>query len=806
MLKNFTIKIYSFIIIGFIALTGVVFFGSSALVTYKVFNAEEKWNTYYTNSANRVLALNALNENIGYGGMIQYFKTYMLRKESKYIALFQGSIGSANAALNQYERSGITEQELALLTEVRTIVRQYSQKFNIAAAFVKMSKAATEIDAIAKVDDPVAVNAIAKLQEISWALSHTDGATTRLELLAQMRQTMGFGGAIHNFKDYLIRQENKYATATETSLVKMTEYIDKYKQFNLTEVELKSIDTVEKTVAKYVDKLARAHNLVAENTLPESAEGQLLVDDEAALMAFNNLAIEIASINSQDVLQLNSNLAEAKLYAALIIVIAVVSSIMLIGIIGFIMLRKIIFPLNRLRQSMKSLSEDQLDVEVFGADRNDEIGLMSQTVQVFKDNALKIKKFEAEKVVQDILHKTDQEVANLKQLASTMISVNDSSQNLKMLDELSGKVSANGQLIATAAQELVSGIDEISTNSEGASADAQETDRTVTQGQATVLIVDKAIEEISQTVENSVSSLDELTKASDEISQIIGVIEGISEQTNLLALNATIEAARAGEAGKGFAVVASEVKSLAQQTSKATEDISQRISALQSGMANISQTLDTSRQAVEGGRTSITETSETMEQAVTQVSNVMNRMQEITNILSAQKIASEEIAKNINSVADMAGQSKEEVLNVSHSIIKSNENILNSAHEWFTGENVQSICEMSKLDHIIFKKKVMDCVMGIGDMDEHNYKSFNHKRFIKWQESNDDKQLTKLADFATLKTLQNSIEDAAGTAIRAYKNNDDKAIREGLEALQTHGQSLIETLNELSVTIEQQAA
>lgn len=806
MFNNITIKIYSFIIIGFIALTGMVFLASSALVTYKIFNAEDKWNTYNTNSANRVLALNALNENIGYGGMVQHFKTYLLRKENQYKALFQGSIGSANAALMQYERSGISEEELKLLTEIRGVVRQYSQKFNIAMAFVKMDKATVDIDKIAATNDDIAIAAIAELQKISWGLSHTDGETTRLELLAQMRQQMGFGGAIHNFKNYIIRQDEAYAVATAASLAKMIVYIEKYKKFDLSEAETSAIETLSTTANKYIKKLERARGLVAEGTRPEAAEGQLIVDDESALLAFNNLSIEIASLNSQDALQLNSNLSEAKLFAELIIAIAILSSLFLIGVIGYIMLRKIVMPLNKLRNSMDLLSHDQLDIEIFGAERKDEIGLMSQTVQIFKDNALKIKAFEQEKIAQDKLNAINQEVANLKQLASTITSVNDSSQNLKSLDELSGKVSENGQLIAAAAAELVSGIDEISVNSEGAAADAQETDKTVSEGQRTVQKVDDAIEEISQTVENSVSSLDELTAASDEISKIIEVIEGISEQTNLLALNATIEAARAGEAGKGFAVVASEVKSLAQQTSQATEDISQRILALQHGMNNISQTLETSRQAVKGGRESISETTTTMDQAVEQVANVMRRMQEITNILGAQKIASEDIANNIGSVAEMADQSKQEVLNVSQSIIRSNQSILGSANEWFKGETVQSICEMSKLDHVVFKKKVMDCVMGIGDMNAQNYKSFNNRRFIKWREANGDQPIAKLPGFMELKIIQNDIEAAAGKAISAHDARDDETVKTALDDLHAHGSLLIETLDKLSVDIEQFAA
>ncbi|NRA89014.1 MAG: hypothetical protein HRU28_16880 [Rhizobiales bacterium] len=203
MFKNITIKMYSLIIVAFIAITGVIFLASSAVVTYKVSNAQNAWSNYHNNSANRFLALNALNENIGYGGMIQHFKTYTLRKETQYIAKFQASLGSTNAALMQYERSGIDENELKLINDIRTVVRRYSQKFNISKAFSKMNKSSVDIDKITKIDDKPALRAIAELHQISQNILKVDGQTSRLELLNKMRQQFGYGGIIHNYKNFI---------------------------------------------------------------------------------------------------------------------------------------------------------------------------------------------------------------------------------------------------------------------------------------------------------------------------------------------------------------------------------------------------------------------------------------------------------------------------------------------------------------------------------------------------------------------------------------------------------------------------
>jgi methyl-accepting chemotaxis protein len=173
----------------------------------------------------------------------------------------------------------------------------------------------------------------------------------------------------------------------------------------------------------------------------------------------------------------------------------------------------------------------------------------------------------------------------------------------------SEEAAANVQTVASAAEELSSSIQEIS---------RQVADST--------RIASEAVSEIEQTTEMVLG----LTNAADRVGEVINLITDIAEQTNLLALNATIEAARAGEAGKGFAVVASEDKNLANQTAKATDEISQQISSIQSATQS-------SASAISG------------------ISKTIGNMNEITSSIAAaveqQGAATAEIARNVDQAA-----------------------------------------------------------------------------------------------------------------------------------------------------------
>ncbi|MCG8509083.1 MAG: methyl-accepting chemotaxis protein, partial [Rhodospirillales bacterium] len=236
--------------------------------------------------------------------------------------------------------------------------------------------------------------------------------------------------------------------------------------------------------------------------------------------------------------------------------------------------------------AMSRLSEGDLTVEVPSTENKDEIGDMARAVQVFKENAVRVKEMEAEQEENERRAEREKRAAMNKmaddfessvghivdQVSSASTEMQASSESMSAtatettrqsaaVASASDDASANVQTVASAAEELSSSITEIS--------------RQVAQASQ---IAGAAVQEASETNDR----IQGLAEAARKIGEVVALITDIADQTNLLALNATIEAARAGDAGKGFAVVANEVKELAKQTAKATEDISQTIQAIQS--------------------------------------------------------------------------------------------------------------------------------------------------------------------------------------------------------------------------------
>jgi methyl-accepting chemotaxis protein len=309
------------------------------------------------------------------------------------------------------------------------------------------------------------------------------------------------------------------------------------------------------------------------------------------------------------------------------------------GAIAWLIGRSISRPLGELGARMQALADGSLEGDIPGLGRGDEVGAMAATVQIFKDNAIRIRGLEKveeetksraaaerraameslagdfERSVNGIVRTVSSAAAGMQTTAQSMTATaSDASARAATVGAASQSASNNVGTVAAAAEELSSSVAEIS--------------RQVARSSE---IASKAVGDAERTN----ATVQALSTGAEKIGEVVKLIHSIAAQTNLLALNATIEAARAGESGRGFAVVASEVKALANQTAKATEEISAQVAAMQSS---------TSEAVVSIG--GITQTIAQMSEITVSISTAIDQ----------QGDATREIARNIQSVA--AGSSE----------------------------------------------------------------------------------------------------------------------------------------------------
>ncbi|NKD55499.1 MULTISPECIES: methyl-accepting chemotaxis protein [unclassified Haematospirillum] len=386
----------------------------------------------------------------------------------------------------------------------------------------------------------------------------------------------------------------------------------------------------------------------------------------------------------------------------------------------------------------------------------------------------------------------------LRQMADTAADVNDAAVVLASLSRNSHITSSSGEAISSAATELLASVEEIARNSGTASGEASAADALVREGVSDVERARNAIRDIAGAVEQTALSVSDLSTASEQIGEILVVIEAIASQTNLLALNATIEAARAGEMGKGFAVVANEVKTLANQTARATEDITRRIDALRVGMTTIRETMARSTRAVDMGRSAIESIQEKMHAVSSQVTEAARQMQEINTILGQQKEATGEIARSITAVAEMSRDNVSLVTKVADSIHSSNDAVSKSAKEWFVEGSAQGLCEMARVDHILFKKRVVDVLMGNGEWQPTDVPDHHSCRLGRWYDALNDQRIKALPEYAALEGPHATVHAEARKALQAWYSGERDNALVHLDELHEASRAVISLLNALS--------
>ncbi|UTW59741.1 nitrate- and nitrite sensing domain-containing protein [Kordiimonas sp. SCSIO 12603] len=365
-----------------------------------------------------------------------------------------------------------------------------------------------------------------------------------------------------------------------------------------------------------------------------------------------------------------------------IIILTVLGTVLLLAAC-FITFRSIARPLKSLRNSMVSLADGNLDTHVDFIDYGSEIGQMAKSIYSFKQNARERLKLEEEaRAAEEAQRQREEEdrlQAEEEKAAALALEQEEAKQReakVQKMEELTAgfdsSVNQALEALIQAAGELDITANDMAKQAEGNEAESSAAASAAEETNANVQTVASATEELSASIQeigrqvaesshksnNAVSEaekaatiVDQLNKSSEKVGEVVKLINDIAEQTNLLALNATIEAARAGDAGKGFAVVAHEVKSLADETAKATEDIAQHVRNIQAVSDEVTAVVDSIKGAIEA-------TSQISASITTSVQEQGAATSEISRSVQEAYQGTETVSHRVETVQTIASQTR----------------------------------------------------------------------------------------------------------------------------------------------------
>ncbi len=312
-----------------------------------------------------------------------------------------------------------------------------------------------------------------------------------------------------------------------------------------------------------------------------------------------------------------------------VLIINTISAIIIGLIVAWFLARTITRRIDLVVEKAKAIASGDLCLPNSQDTRQDELGQLAQSIDEMQDSL--------KQVITEISTVATELASSTTELDNVSKNVSEGSQNQ----------AEKAEMISTAVEQMTATVNEVASQSSQAARLAQEAGEQAEQGGEIMSKTVNSIQEVSTVVNESAQTVDSLGKRGEQIGQIIKVITDIADQTNLLALNAAIEAARAGEFGRGFSVVADEVRGLAERTSKATKEVSDSISAIQSETVLAVDRMETGTELVEQSVRLTEGAGDALRSIVERAQNVNSMIHSIATATEQQTAATKEIASDI---------------------------------------------------------------------------------------------------------------------------------------------------------------
>ncbi|MBN2753191.1 MAG: diguanylate cyclase [Rhodospirillaceae bacterium] len=453
MFKSLTLKQAAIFLSTLLILSGCIFAGGMHVLGRTLQGIEYSWIEFQIERSEKARLETSLRAVLGYGGMIHDFKNYILRKDDAHLAKVTADLNAARTILSQYTVLGPGPAEQIAIQDITRVLSAYTAALPKTVEMIQHGKTARDIDTAIVLDDTPALRGLNILHtEIQATLRQYKGAKPgKTALTARLRASMGYGGMIHAFKNYLLRRDPRDAEHTRVKIREARGVISAFMAAPQTAGERAALEDIQDTLSLYEHGLVVIQGMPDAGNTAEAVDLVVKVDDTPALRGLNTLDREIANDIQKRSLQISNILSLTHRSAHVVVWATVVFATAITSMALWLILKLVISPIRAMTRTMTALADGDLQVDVTHTDLNNEIGTMARTVKVFKRYALR--RMEAEHQLADLNEELNAQIDTLQTLKNR--SEQQTSQAISLAESLTKARNAADQATARAeADEL----------------------------------------------------------------------------------------------------------------------------------------------------------------------------------------------------------------------------------------------------------------------------------------------------------------------------------------------------------------